>query len=86
MRGLFRPRIRCGECEKSFRPNLADQPRPDGGLDRRFICPHCGHETIVARISLRGRVLIAELQSTPITHQRRIGELRKLIKKEVTRP
>lgn len=84
-RTSFAPRIRCDDCNKLFKPNLADQPRPDGSLDRRFLCPHCGKKTVVAHISVRGRDLIKELQSTPITDKKRLAELRKQIKSEVTR-
>lgn len=84
--GLFGPRIRCDSCGKKFRPNLKDVPQPDGGVLRVFECSRCGHETTVARITLRGRILSQRLQDTPITDQRRIAELRKLIKAEVRRP
>lgn len=85
-RSLFEPRIRCAECSRTFRPNLEDDLLPDGGVLRRFMCPHCGTQHLVARISLRGRMLMEELQNTPISQQRRIRELRKMIKREVNRP
>ena len=85
---LLGHRIRCDDCGKTFRPNLADQPRPDGGLDRRFLCPHCGKQTVVARITSRGREYMRELQDVQIgapDAKVTIERLRKLIKREVTR-
>ena len=82
---FFGPRVRCDQCLKTFRPKLEDDALPDGGVLRRFACPRCGQQTLVARISARGLALQAELQNTPVNDQRRIAELRKQLKVEVTR-
>lgn len=82
---LFGSRVRCSDCGRAFKPNLVDDPLPDGGALRRFACPHCGQQYIVAKISAKGVRLIEELNETPLIRQDRIKKLRAQIRHEVTR-
>lgn len=77
--------VACNTCGRLFKPELEDELQDDGSVKRLFRCVRCGWEFPVARISSRGLELTVELQDTPIKDTKRIAEIRKALKKEVTR-
>jgi len=75
---LFPPRIVCDSCEKKFEQNLRETLLVEGGARVSFTCPHCGTVYPVARITVRGLMIRAELQEcTEPTRRRELLELMK---------
>lgn len=82
-------RARCDApdgCGKLFRIKLEDRPRDDGGVDRVFTCPKCGHVYPVATISARGVELMRRMSSMRDKGQTVSEKMQAEMEREVSAP
>jgi transcription elongation factor Elf1 len=83
---LQRHTVQCDNCGRRFRERLYDEPQRDGGLLRKFECPRCGQEYLVALYTPRGAQIFAQLQGTLVSDKKTIAKLRRALRREVRRP